>query len=156
MTRVYQGLGVSCMYPENWTVSEETEGERVTGFMLESPTSAYMTVVEYPWTVPPREAVEKAREAMEQEYEETEYLEREPELKYRGERIADCRGADLHFYYLDLLVVSRLVSFTLQRKTYLVQMQAEDRDFQSLEAVFQAMLISMIRSLESSQDTIND
>ncbi len=149
MTKVYQGLGLSCMYPENWNLSEDTSTGSPTGFMIESPTSAFMTVNEYPWNVAPREAVEKAREAMEAEYPEAEFEPFEPKLLLKGEPIADSRAGDIRFYYLDLLVISRLIAFTVSKKTYLVQIQAEDRDFEKLEQVFQAMLVSMLQSLET-------
>lgn len=151
MTKVYQGLGLSCMYPENWKLSEDTSSSgSTTGFMIESPTSAFMTVNEYPWNVAPREAIEKAREAMEAEYPESEFEPFEPKLMLKGEEIADSRAGDVRFYYLDLLVISRLIAFTVNKKTYLIQIQAEDRDFDKLEQVFQAMLVSILQSLESS------
>lgn len=139
------------MYPENWKLSEDTSSSgSTTGFMIESPTSAFMTVNEYPWNVAPREAIEKAREAMEAEYPESEFEPFEPKLMLKGEEIADSRAGDVRFYYLDLLVISRLIAFTVNKKTYLIQIQAEDRDFDKLEQVFQAMLVSMLQSLESS------
>ena len=107
-----------------------------------------MTVSEYPWNVSPRSAVESSAAAMTAEYEEVEQLEFEPQLSYRGQVLQDCRGIDLQFYYLDLLVTSRVIAFTVERKTYLIQIQAEDRDFTTLEQVFQAMIISMLQSLE--------
>ncbi|MCU0716289.1 MAG: hypothetical protein MUD03_09185 [Pirellula sp.] len=148
MTKIYQGIGVRCMYPENWNLIEDTEDGQTTGFTLESPTSAFMTVSEYPWNVSPRSAVESSAAAMTAEYEEVEQLEFEPQLSYRGQVLQDCRGIDLQFYYLDLLVTSRVIAFTVERKTYLIQIQAEDRDFTTLEQVFQAMIISMLQSLE--------
>ncbi len=78
---------------------------------------------------PPREAIEKAREAMEAEYPESEFESFEPKLMLKGEEIADSRAGDVRFYYLDLLVISRLIAFTVNKKTYLIQIQAEDRDF---------------------------
>lgn len=148
MTKIYQGIGVRCMYPENWSLIEDTEDGQTIGFTLESPTSAFMTVSEYPWNVSPRSAVESSAAAMSAEYEEVEQQEFEPQLAYRGQVLQDCRGIDLQFYYLDLLVTSRVIAFTVERKTYMIQIQAEDRDFATLEQVFQAMIISMLQSLE--------
>ena len=147
MTKIYQGLGLSCMYPENWSLTEDTEEGRVVGFTLESPTSAFMTVTEYPWTVAPREALEQAQDVMKSEYDNIEYDAIDPEVELDGQPLADSRAGDAHFYYLDLLVVSRFVAFTVDRKTFLVQTQAEDRDFEGLEMVFKAMLVSMLKSI---------
>jgi hypothetical protein len=149
VTKVYQGIGLSCMYPENWRVSEDTEpGGRTTGFMIESPNSAFMTVSEYPWNVAPREAIDSAKVAMEAEYDNCEFEPFSPTLLVNGKAIEDCRAGDVRFYFLDLLVVSRLIAFTVRKTTYLIQIQAEDRDFDSLEKVFQAMIVSMLNSLE--------
>ena len=147
MTKTYQGLGLSCMYPENWSLTEDTDDGRIVGFTIESPTSAFMTVTEYPWTVAPREALEQAQDIMKSEYDNIEYDEIDPELELDGQPLADSRGSDANFYYLDLLVFSRFVSFTVDRKTYLVQIQAEDRDYEGLEMVFKAMLVSMLKSI---------
>jgi hypothetical protein len=152
MTKIYQGLGLSCMYPENWNVTEDTDEGKVLGFTLESPTSAFMTVTEYPWTVPPSEALEQAHAAMKSEYDELEFETFEPNLEWQGQPLADSRAGDVRFYYLDLLVVSRLIAFSIDHRTYLVQIQAEDRDFESLEMVFQAMLISMLKSVPKESD----
>ena len=147
MTKTFQGLGLSCMYPENWSLSEDTDDGRTVGFTIESPTSAFMTVTEYPWTVAPREALEQAQDIMKSEYDNIEYDEIDPGLELDGQPLADSRASDANFYYLDLLVFSRFVSFTVDRKTYLVQIQSEDRDYEGLEMVFKAMLVSMFKSI---------
>ncbi len=155
MTKVYSGLGFQCMYPENWSVIEDATDEgKVSSFTMESPTSAFMTVSEYPWSVPPREALEQSSDAMQEEYEEVEEELYVPSLSLRGEPMNECYGLDLRFYYLDLLVVSRFVAFTMDHRTFLVQIQAESRDFDLLEKVFEAMLVSMLQSVgpETPQD----
>ena len=152
MTKFYQGLGLTCMYPENWNVTEDTDEGKVLGFTLESPTAAFMTVTEYPWTVPPQEAIDEAGAARKAEYDELEFEPYDPALEWQGEPLADCRATDVRFYYLDLLVISRLIAFSLEHRTYLVQIQAEDRDFEGLEMVFKAMLVSMLQSVKSDVD----
>ncbi len=148
MTKLYNGLGLTCMYPENWSLSEDTDEGKTISFTVESPTSAFMTVSEYPWSVSPQQAIERGREAMQAEYEDTEVEVFSPQLSYRGGGMQQCLGTDIRFYYLDLLVISRLIAFTIEKRTFLIQIQGEDRDFESLEKVFQAMLISMLKSLE--------
>jgi len=99
--------------------------------------------------------LEQAQDVMKSEYDNVEYDEVDPGLEIDGKPLADSRACDSHFYYLDLLVVSRLIAFTVDRKTYMVQIQSEDRDFQALERVFHAMLVSMLKSLnvESKRTT---
>jgi hypothetical protein len=47
---------------------------------------------------------------------------------------------DFRFYYLDLLITSRLVIVATDEATLVVQMQAESRDFDANEMVFAAIL----------------
>lgn len=149
MTKIYQGLGLCCMYPENWTVTEDTDDGKILGFTLESPSSAFMTVTENPWTVTPAEAMEQACEVMKTEYEEVEFDEIESDLTWNGEPLKNCIAADAQFYYLDLMVISRMIAFALDHRTFLVQIQAEDRDFDKLEMVFKAILISLLQSVKN-------
>jgi hypothetical protein len=50
------------------------------------------------------------------------------------------RAIDFRFYYLDLLIVSRLVILTAGGRTLILQMQAESRDFDKNKLVFSAIL----------------
>lgn len=157
MTKIYEGLGLKCMYPENWNLIEDSEDGLAVSFTLESPSSAFMTVSEYPRAVSTDSAIEQSIDTMRQEYEGIEEEDYEPNFLFRGEPLDDVLALDLRFYYLDLLVISRLVAFSIGKRTYLIQIQAEDRDFENLEQVFRAMTVSMIASLESSTDEdLND
>lgn len=149
MTKTYTGLGLSCMYPENWTITEDVDEGRTVSFTLESPTGAFMTVTEYPWTVTPQEAVDEACEVMRAEYDEVEFYETKSDLTIDGEPLDACLCGEVQFYYLDLLVVSRLLAFVLDQRTFMIQIQAEDRDFDTLDKVFQAIIISMLRSVQN-------
>lgn len=167
MTKVYRGLGLACTYPENWQLSEETaagnaDQPTVVGFNLQSPTSAFMSVYRYPRNVSPDEAIEEATKAIAADYDGIELSTFEPQRELIHAELDPSqpssnvsntsRGTDLNFYYLDLLITVRLISFQFAQHTFLVQFQAEDRDFTSMERVFQAMLITMIQSLQTSRE----
>jgi hypothetical protein len=149
MTKTYTGLGLTCMYPENWSVTEDTDDGRVVSFTLESPSAAFMTVTEYPWTVTPQEALDEACEVMRDEYDEVEFHETDSDLERDGKPLDACLAGEARFYYLDLMVVSRMIAFVLEHRTFLIQIQAEDRDFEALEIVFKAILVSMLRSVQN-------
>jgi hypothetical protein len=146
MTKSYQGLGLSCLYPENWTLTEDTQDDRVVGFTLESPSSAFMTVTQYPWTVTPEDAIDEACEAMSAEYDDVEFEATQADIDWLEHPLESFQSGDVRFYYLDLMVISRLMAFVLDQRTFLVQVQAEDRDFESLQMVFKAILISLLKS----------
>jgi len=139
----YSGLDLECIYPDNWTFSEDSTSEGPVGFTIDSPEAAFFSLIRYPWNSPPREVLEAALPALKEEYDQLESVEIDPELG-----IDDSRGLELQFYCLDLLITSKLLAFTIRPHTYLVQMQAEDRTFERLEPVFRAILTSIIRSLQ--------
>ena len=58
-------------------------------------------------------------------------------------------GFDMHFYCLDFLVASRVVAFNLDGRTFMFQFQAEDRDFDELLLVFEAIATSLISNIAS-------
>ncbi|MFM8574201.1 MAG: hypothetical protein ACKOAU_21575, partial [Pirellula sp.] len=72
-----------------------------------------------------------------------------PELISHPGPLADSRGLDLYFYYLDLLVRTKLVAFGIPNQTILVQFQAEDSEFESMQRVFDAMLLTLCQSIQA-------
>ncbi len=70
----------------------------------------------------------------------TDYGEVELEELPLPEMPGVARLVEFRFYYLDLLVISRLLILERGGKTYVIQMQAESRDFDRNEMVFDAIL----------------
>ena len=145
MPPTYRGLELECVYPDNWKLLEDTDEDGPIGFTIESPDAAFFSLIRYPWNCAPREVLERAIPAMNEDYDQFESNPFEPSLG-----IDDSRAAEVNFYCLDLLVTAQLQAFTIRPFTYLVQTQAEDRTFQKLELVFRAMLVSILRSLGHS------
>jgi hypothetical protein len=147
VTKTYQGLGLSLSYPENWQLTEDFEDGTLVGFQLQSPNTAFLSVIDFPWSKTPEAALDEVRTAIEAEYEEVEVEPIDPPaILTPSDALTDSRAVDLEFYYLDLLVHIRLIAFSQPHHTYLVQMQAEDRDFTACERVFEAMLYTLIQS----------
>jgi hypothetical protein len=88
--------------------------------------------------------VSEMTELLRTEYDEVEVSELDQQGLGILEIQEDFAGAELNFYYLDVIVTARLIAFTNDDRTVLVQCQAEDREFDSLEMVFKAMLVSML------------
>lgn len=150
MTRVHQIRGIECTYPENWQLSEDRENDRLVSFTLQSPNTAFMSVYVSRDQGRATELIEEMTEMLSAEYEEVESASIDPESLNMGTlnlgKLADdLIVVDLNFYYLDLLVTTRLIAFSQADRTVLVQCQAEDREFETLEMVFKAMLISMLQ-----------
>ena len=137
----YNGLGVSVMYPDGWKIEEGGTEENSVSF--ESPLGAFLTITRYP-ELNFSDAVEKAHQVMQAEYDEVESEEFSRTIADRNFSVTALR-----FVYLDFLIVAELFSFQLSGSTYLVQIQGEDRDIEKLQPVFQAMLTSLFQKSES-------
>jgi hypothetical protein len=138
MTAHYAKNGLSFYYPENWRLGEQDD-EWPKEIVLESPGGAMWSLHVY---CPPVDEAEIAAEALKAFRHEYPNLE----VQQVQETIGDAQavGHDLHFYYLDLLVVIQTRCFRLGDKTLLLMQQAEDRDFTSLKPVFDAMTTSLV------------
>ncbi|MFZ4082179.1 MAG: hypothetical protein ACOYKN_13185 [Pirellula sp.] len=152
MPKIHRCLGLSITYPDNWTLSEDLQDDQVVGFQIQSPSTAFLSVLSFDWSTTPDQAIEQAVKIIQSEYDNIESENFAPDLISHPGPLADARGRDLYFYYLDLLVRAKLIAFGITHQTILVQFQAEDSDFQSLERVFDAMLLTLCRSIQSPEN----
>jgi hypothetical protein len=146
VTRIHQVRGIACTYPESWQLSENEENNRLASFTIQSPNTAFMSVYVSPEPGQVQQLMRELTELLSSEYDEVESSTLAPETLGLENVADDLEVIDLNFYYLDLLVTARLVAFTEGNRTVLVQCQAEDREFDALEMVYRAMLVSMLRA----------
>ena len=152
MPKTHQTLGLAISYPDNWTLTEDLQDEQVVGFQIQSPGTAYLSVLSFDWSTTPDEAIDQASSIIQAEYDNVEKESFSPELISHPGPLADTRGLELYFYYLDLLVHAKLIAFGIPHQTILVQFQAEDSEFASMERVFDAMLLTLCQSMMSKKD----
>lgn len=138
MPKKCEGLGLSFLYPDNW---KSTEEELPDAISIESPEGAFLAVTRLQG-IDLETPIEKAKQTMEAEYDQ---IEQEPVHKRIGDK--QLIGVTQRFVYLDLIVTSHLLAFTSNGCTYLIQIQAEDRDMNRLEQVFEAVLTSICQSV---------
>jgi len=74
-----------------------------------------------------------------------EYAELEADSIIEQIEKQDIVGFEMRFYYLDFVVMARIVSFKRGEQSLVVLCQAEDRDFDQLDPIFRAVLVSLIR-----------
>ncbi len=141
MPKTYQALGFSLLYPDTWRVEDEAESASI---LLESPEGAFLSISKLASTAEIRSALDQAEQAMRSEYEDVEQEDYAQEVES-----FKMSGVTQRFVCLDMIVTSHLLSFACQDKAYLVQMQAEDRDMERLEIVFNAILTSFCKSLKN-------
>ncbi|MEO8269375.1 MAG: hypothetical protein ABI557_06630 [Aureliella sp.] len=135
----FEGFGIAFLYPDSWTLELDEEARSVS---LESPEGSFFTVTRFENAVDADTAIERGVSAMQQEYDEVEN-----EAWAKTIAGLQLEGSLLRFVYLDLIITSQLLAVVHGGVTYLVQIQAEDRDHERLEPVFDAMLTSLCQNL---------
>jgi hypothetical protein len=146
MPALFKKYGVSFQYPENWSLDEEEmeelpeENHVVTVY---SPGGAFWSVTVHPRNSNAKKLAAAAVKAMKEEYEQVE-VEDVEEACLDKELI----GHDFNFIYLDLTNTAQIRGLERPEATYMIFCQAEDREFEIIRKVFQAMTISFLQGLK--------
>ncbi len=152
MSKQYDNLGLKFLYPESWTVVDETASEWPRSVTLQTPDSGFW-VAQVHNESDPHQLTLQVLKTMKAEYED---LEAEPAIECES-ATHSLIGFDMQFYCLDLLVGAavRSVSLDTSRKlSLLVMYQAEDREFERLQPVFAAMLLNLLANFEAASSAI--
>ncbi len=137
---LFDKAGIRFQYPENWTLDESDALGGQRSVALYTPGGGFWSVIIHP----PGEHIERlldtAVKAMRKEYKE---LDVEPVIENLGD--VQLEGYDLNFYCLDLTNSALLRVAQSSDATLLIMYQAEDREFDAIGKVFQAITISLLR-----------
>jgi hypothetical protein len=136
----FQSFGVKFLYPDNWTQIERGQEDGKEGVTLELPSGGFFTVEQARQGELAEEVIEEIAESFTSDYGE---VERES-IRVAGAS-DDESAVEFRFYYLDLLIICRLIILERDGRMLVIQMQAESRDFDQNEPVF-AALLQQIRS----------
>ncbi len=143
MPKQFSGFGISFLYPDNWRVTEEGDPTNPgMGVTVESPGGAFLSIIRYVGVQESAEMIDSFRQTMEREYEEVET--EEIDLAIQDWELS---GISQSFYYLDLLITSKVLAANYLQDLFIIQIQGEDRELTQLDQVFQAILVSMLQSL---------
>ncbi len=129
-------------YPDNWTLENEDTQAECHSVTVYSPGGAFWAVSAHPHSTIPDELATAAVEAMKEEYKELEVEETWDDIA--GQEI---RGYDMNFHYLDLTNTAQVRCWQTNRTTYTIFCQAEDREFDRVQPVFQAMVVSLMNQI---------
>jgi len=139
MPAVYDNLGIHFLYPDNWSLDENEALAGNQSVTVYSPGAAFWSIALHPASADPRELAVEALNALKAEYQGAEA---EPASEEIGdEQIA---GYDVNFFYLDLTNTAQIRAFRSGDATCLVLCQAEDREFEQVQAVFRAITTSLL------------
>jgi hypothetical protein len=140
MPTTYDKLGLTFLYPENWKLIDETDAQPHV-VTLEAPEgSVTWTVHAYPLESDRDSILKETIETMGETYEDLEISPiSESTSGFEGS------GVEAMFYCLDFLVRAKLEFFETDEQLLLIWTQAEDRDFEKLDVIFQAITVSLLR-----------
>ncbi len=145
MVGTYDRLGVRFMYPENWTLADDDNDQLPRTVSVQAPTGAFWSIDIHPFSVDPQQLLMQFEAAMRGEYPDLEVHPAEEEIAEE-----QAIGLDMFFLCLDFVISSQVRIFRRGHATYLINCQAEDREFDSLRPVFAAITFSFFR--EEHQD----
>jgi hypothetical protein len=140
MTAEYHQHGVQFLYPDNWQLVSDDQRGWPRSVSVHSPQGAFWAV-----TLDQDSAeglLERMVELMQREYEGAEC---EPISRSVGRWMFS--GVELHFYCLDLLVTAQLLRCAELTQPAVLLLQGEDRDFDRLVQVFDAITLSFLQHL---------
>ena len=140
MPATFDDFGIKFLYPDNWSVLGRDESEGQEGVTLELPTGGFFSIERGREGDVPDAILDSLASSFENEYGEVEREELPGDSDAGIERAVEFR-----FYYLDLLITSRLLFLTRHQIPYVIQMQAESRDFDTNEQVFEAIVQQLLR-----------
>jgi hypothetical protein len=143
MVAVFDKLGIRFQYPENWTLETDDTTPGRQAISVYSPGGAFWTVMLHPAGENPAELARTALAAMQNEYEE---IDSEPVQEKIGS--VDLIGFDLNFYCLDLTNTAWIRAGSNETAIFLVICQAEDREFEEVSGIFQAITASLLSAME--------
>ncbi len=143
MPAVFDKMGIHFQYPENWTLDEQDALAGNRSVTVYSPGGAFWSVGIHPRSTDPSRLAQAAVRAMSEEYEGMESEE-------ARETIAgwDLVGYDLNFFYLDLTNTAKVRCVRADQATYSIFCQGEDREFDALRRVFEAITVSFLSTLK--------
>ncbi len=139
MTVVYDKVGVRLIYAEGWKITEDDLNSEPRTLSFESPNGGTWELMLYSHERDLEDLTDEALAVMREEYDQLETT-----ICKTSFGDVDAEGHDIYFYHLDLLIRCRIVAAPFGEQTVLLLLQAEDRDFDELEPVFQAMATTLL------------
>jgi hypothetical protein len=144
MPATFNGLGISFQYPDNWSLDDSDALLGRKSVTVYSPGGAFWSVTVHSASADPAKLAAAVVEALKQEYEGLEAQDAEETIA--GQHLI---GYDLAFYCLDLTNTAQVRSLQAGNSTYTLYCQAEDREFERVRRVFQAISTALLSSLKT-------
>ncbi len=132
--------GLVFHYPDNWIADEEDSGDGSTVTII-SPNGGFWTVVKHPGSADVQALADSVLETMRKEYDS---VDAEAISESIGERAAV--GFDFNFFFVDYLNAAQVRCIQCDQAAYVILCQAEDREFDQIHKVFEAMTFDLLQN----------
>ena len=139
MTATFEKNGLRFLYPDSWTLTEYSEAKEFHEVSLESPEGSIWSVSVFPADTRPKQLIQSCLEALQDQYDDLESSDFEGD--YNGFKAS---GFDADFYCLDFLVTAQSRTLKHNGKTFSFFCQAESREFEKNQDVFDAITMSLM------------
>ena len=141
MPAVFEKFGVRFLYPENWSITDIDDDSWPRSVTLQSNDTGFWSLHVYPPLDQAKPVVDELVSAIRDEFSDLEVLPAEETLDD-----TPAAGVDIAFFYLDLLVEAKIRYVQTPSNTLVWHYQAESREFEQVEPVFQAIAVSLLRT----------
>ncbi len=131
MPKTFEEFGLRFLYPDNWQWVPEDDSNSAT---LQLPSGGFCSLLLNNSDQTNEQVVQAIATSLGAEYGQ---IESDP-LDIT-QFFSNGLAVDLEFYYLDLLIISRVVVTQISGDRFVFQLQAESRDFEANQLVFDAI-----------------
>jgi len=141
MPAVYENHGIRFLYPENWSLMDEELDGWPRSVTIQSEHTSFLSLHAYPARQDTAPLIDQVIESIREVYPDLEVLEAD-------DQVGDINtwGVDICFFYLDLLVEAKVRSLKTPTYTLIWHYQAESREFEEMEPVFNAVVASLLQT----------
>lgn len=138
----FDELGLRFVYPDNWELERDGEAGWPRTISVHGPSGAFWSVTQHKGPAD-EDLMHHIVQTLFDEYED---VESQPITRQVGRWKLE--GCELAFYCLDFLVTAQVVACQDSDRQLVILSQAENRDFDQLSAVFDAMTLSLLEAGE--------
>ena len=149
MVATYDRHEIRFVYPENWELSEEYQSADTHCVTLQSPGSGFWMLQALRTSKSLELLAAEALRSVKQEFGDVEVVRVEEELEG-----TPAVGYDLLFYCLDFIVDSKVRSFSVEGRSYVLLWQAEDKEFDAISPVFAAITAELAQPGQAEQSNV--
>ena len=141
MPALYEHQGIRFYYPENWAIVDVELEAWPRSVTVQSEETSFFSLHIYPAKQETGAIIDTVIDTIREEYSDLEILEAKE--KVGG---VSTQGVDICFFFLDLLVEAKIRAVQTPTFTLVWHYQAESREFEKMEPVFQAIATSLMQT----------